>query len=141
MRKRILAIDYGERRIGLALSDPSNILATPFTTLDTRIIKSPVEQIAVIAEENEVDTIVVGYPIHLDGRKSEKALAVDLFVENLKKRMPHITFDLTDERYSSVEAGKMLKTKKRKKRFDKQAIDRYAAAVFLQEYLNEHSGK
>ncbi|MFH0922232.1 MAG: Holliday junction resolvase RuvX [Fibrobacterota bacterium] len=131
-----MAVDFGERRIGIALSDPGRILATPWGTIDTRKHPDPAETIARLVRENDAGLIVVGYPLHLDGRISEKAMAVDAFIEKLKARVPGVPVERTDERYSSVEAQGVLMSKKRNKHRDKEAVDRIAAALFLQEYLD-----
>jgi len=134
---RILSIDFGERRIGIALSDTERIIASPLTTLDTRQTGNPIEAIAHLCQEHEVGLIVVGYPLHLDGHAGEKAAVVDQFIETLKTATPSIPIEKVDERYSSLEAHALLKGRKRKKgRTDKNMIDRVAAALFLQEYLN-----
>jgi putative holliday junction resolvase len=138
LRKRILAVDYGERRVGLALSDPACILATPLATLDTRLVSDPVEAIAERVQENDVGLLVIGYPLHLDGRVSEKAKAVECFAGRIRARLPNIKVELTDERYSSVEAKDLLRLRKPKKRGGKRSVDRFAAAILLQEYLDEH---
>lgn len=118
-----------------------HILASPFATLDTRTIQGTLpDKIADIVEENDIGSIVVGYPLHLDGRISEKAHAVDAFINMLHTRLPEIPIIKADERYSSVEAEKMIRATAKKNRFDKSAIDRYAAAVVLQDFLNEQAG-
>ena len=140
MSKIILAVDFGERRMGLAVSDPSYIIARPYCTLDTLKDKNPIEAIKRIVKKEDVGLIIVGYPYHTNGSISEKARVVDDFIKKLKTKLSRIPIKRTDERYSSVEAKEILGKKKGKKISDKKAIDRIAAAVFLQDYLNEHQG-
>ena len=141
MEKRILAVDFGERRLGIALSDPANILASPYCTLDTRKDGDPVEAIARIAFQESAGLVLVGIPLDADGGMSEKAGAVEAFAGRLARALPGLKIEKADERYTSVEAKGYLMQRKRKKRRDKKIIDRMAAAVLLQDYLDERKGR
>jgi len=138
--KPVVAVDFGERRIGIAISDPNRILATPWGTLDTRKTPDPFAAIAALVNESGADRILVGYPLHLDGRVSEKAKTVDAFIARLAERVPGVPVERADERYSSVEAAGVIRRKKKTKRGGKEAVDRIAAAIILQEYLDGHPG-
>ena len=137
-----MAIDYGERRLGLALCDEACILATPYRTIDTRQETDPVAAITETVGDENIGLILIGYPLHLDGRVSEKAVAVDAFIRKLSDALPGMKIDRADEAYTSVQAAGFLaqRKKNRRKRPDKAAIDRLAAAILLQEYLDENPG-
>ena len=137
----ILAVDFGERRIGLALSDPLSIIARPYRTLDTRETPDPFKAIADIVRLENAGRVLVGYPYRLNGSAGTKAGAVDRFIARLETVLGDVPVERVDERYSSVEAQEILNKKNRKRRGGKAAIDRFAAAVFLQDYLNERAGK
>jgi putative Holliday junction resolvase len=140
VEERILAIDFGIKRIGLALTDPLKIFAYPFKTIlnNNKIIN---ELISIIKQYN-VKRIIIGYPLREDGRKSELAKSVDKFRDMLKSKID-IDILLQDERYSSQLAlSKVLESvNKKKKRRDKGLIDRNAASIILQDYLDEIKNK
>lgn len=131
---RILGIDYGERRIGLAISDPLGIIAQTLTTLDTKKIKDPFFEIKNIVKEKKVKKIVVGLPKNMDGTIGEQGKKVLEFAKNLSKEV-NIKIDFWDERLSSVESQKILKETKRKIKQDKKIVDRISASLILQGYL------
>ncbi|MBL8026745.1 MAG: Holliday junction resolvase RuvX [Fibrobacteres bacterium] len=136
----LLGIDFGERRIGLAVSDSSGILATPLDTIDTKK-SEPFLAIKDYADEYDADTLVVGYPLRTDGTVGEKATVVDAFIENLAKVCPGKRIVKQDERYSSSDAQALIRNsgrKKGKKPIDKSIIDRMAAAIILQEYIDSN---
>ena len=119
------------------MSDPSNIIASPHTTLDTRQVARPLEAIVDIARREEVGTVVVGYPYHTDGGLTPKAKMVDIFIEALQAAAPDLKVERSDERFTTVAAQGLLGGRNKKIRSDKGAIDRFAAAIILQDYLNE----
>lgn len=133
---RILAIDYGERRIGLALSDPMRIIASGLTTLDVRGESEAVQKIKILVQEHDVHEIVLGNPLEKSGNEGSKTQKVRDFAEKLKKEISTpITF--WDERLSSVTAQKLLiETESKKKRRTKEKIDELAAVVILRHYLD-----
>lgn len=136
MEERVLAIDYGTKRIGLALSDPLKIFAYPYLTVsnDNKLFPT----LANLIKEQGISEIVVGYPLKENGEKSSSTLEVEKFVDELKKRIStNIVF--RDERYTSEMAKQNIlqSVTKKKKRQDKGLVDRNAACIFLQEYLDE----
>ena len=142
---RVLAIDYSERRIGLAISDATRTLARPLTTLvvgDRRDalarVASEIERLA--AEEDGVQTIVVGVPAKLDGTASDQTPRVHAFIDALAAltRLPIVR---VDERLTSREAESRLAIRERDWRKRKKRLDAAAAAVMLQEYLDGGSGR
>lgn len=134
--ERILAIDYGLKRVGLAMTDPLQILAYPFKTIPNDAgfwsnLKS-------IVAENNVKSIVLGYPLNSDGSRSEMTAVVEEFRLALEKNL-NLTVILHDERYTSEMAKENVikSVTSRKKRRDKGLIDQNAAAIMLREYLDE----
>ena len=129
---RILALDYGTARIGVAISDPTQILASPLTTIENNAKSA--KEIRKLIEENQVSTLVIGYPLNLKGKEEIAAEKVNAFIEKLA--LKHIEIVRWDERFSSVTAMNLLQEAGVKVRKDKGRIDRSAAAVILQNYLD-----
>lgn len=132
---RILGIDYGERRIGLAVSDPTHVIAQPLTTLTRDDSEALWDQLAAIITEQEIEAIVVGYPITLGGTASQQTEAVDRFIDGLQERYS-LTVRRFDERLTSIAARKALIQQGVKTGHHKGAVDRTAAALMLQDYLD-----
>jgi len=130
--KRILGIDYGTKRVGFAISDPLYLIATPLATVDR---KKVVEKIGEILKDFSLLKIIVGYPLRTDGRKGKRAEAVEKFVSVIKERF-QIEVELWDERYSTVEAERIMRDSGEKPSREKGKVDKIAAAVILQSYLD-----
>ena len=137
---RVLAIDVGGRRIGLAISDPSRTLARPLATLTVKSAAEGVERVAdeigrLERDEDGLSSIVVGLPLRLDGSPSEQTTRVAAFITALKRRtsVPIVT---ADERLTSREAESRLSVQERDWRVRKAKLDAAAAAIILQEYLD-----
>lgn len=139
---RILAVDYGERRIGLALSDPTATIASPLPTLKRRKGKRPpVAPIARLVEENAVEEIVVGLPLTLEGDDSDWTREVREFANALADRTS-LPVALRDERLTSVRAERAVRSLglSKEKREEKSRVDAAAAVLILQAYLDSRSG-
>ena len=132
---RILSIDYGIKKIGLALSDPLKIIAKPFNTIDNISYEDSLIQLKNIIKEYSVNEIVVGLQITLKNTFSEQTNLVNEFIESLKNDLV-IKITIIDERLSSIEAKKSLIQQGIKTGHNKKEIDKTAAAIFLQSYLN-----
>ena len=132
---RILALDVGEKRIGVALSDPTGLLATPLTTIERKGQDSDIDAALRLATEHEVGEIVVGLPLSMSGRRGPQAGRVDAFVRALAERTD-IPLKSVDERLSSVQAERMLRESGVEPSKNKSRIDSAAAAVVLQSYLD-----
>jgi len=136
---RTLGIDVGRRRIGLAISDASGTLARPLTTLTvdkaTAIDRVAAEIARLAADEDGLAAIVVGMPLHLDGRPNDETPHVRAFIDQLARRtaIPIVT---EDERLTSREAESRLAIGERDWRKRKARLDAAAAAVILQDYLD-----
>ena len=137
---RILGIDYGERRIGLAISDPLGIIALSLPTLDTKKVKDVFEEIKTIVKEKDVEKIVLGLPRNMDGTIGEKGEKVKEFASKLKEKIGK-EIDFWDERLTSVESLKILREEKRKIKREKKIVDQISAVLILQGYLDNLARK
>jgi putative Holliday junction resolvase len=159
---RLMALDVGEVRIGVALSDASGFLASPYTTLHTARDESETwAKLQQLIEETEAEELVIGLPISLDGAIHAQAERIIAFTERLKAHIP-LPVRFWDERLSTVEAERLLAERgeyprarhqkrdsrggrsgggRRRKQRGQQEIDALAAAVILQEYLDQRSQK
>ena len=135
---RILGVDYGERRIGLALSDPLQIIAKPLTMIDRVKISDHISLISNIVSEKNITSIVVGLPLTLKGKYSKQTKIVMAFVEQLKLEL-EIPINCIDERLSSVTAEKLLQMQSIKTGHNKGLVDETSAAIILQEYLDSQT--
>jgi putative Holliday junction resolvase len=135
---RVLGLDYGERRIGLALSDPLGIIAKPLTFIDLKKTADHISRISEIVSEKKITSIVVGLPLTLKGGYSKQTEIVLAFIEQLRSDL-QISVVAVDERLSSVAAKKSLQAQAVKTGHNKGRVDETAAAIFLQEYLDSQS--
>ena len=134
---RIMAIDYGQKRTGLAVTDPMRIIATGLDTVPTAGLH---EYIKEYVKREPVDIFVVGYPLYRDGTPSETAVKyVEPFINWLRKNFPEQTVSLHDERFTSKMAFAAMIDGGlgRKKRADKGTIDKVSATIILQDFLSE----
>ncbi len=137
---RVLGVDVGARRVGLAISDPSGTLARPLTTLTVASPADAVRRVAdevrrLSAEDDGLATIVVGMPARLDGTPSDQTRAVTAFVAALTN-LVHVPVVSGDERLTSREAESRLAVQERDWRRRKEKLDAAAAAIILQDYLD-----
>ena len=131
----VLALDVGEKRIGVAVSDPSGLLATPLTTIHRRQEAADIDEVVRLATESEAERIVVGLPLELSGRRGRQAGRVAAFVRSLADRAT-VPVETSDERYSTVEAERRLRESGVQPSRDKARIDAAAAVIILQSYLD-----
>jgi len=133
---RILSIDYGEKRIGIAITDPLRIFAYPLKTIKND--KGKWSEFNQLFGEFVIEKVVLGYPLKEDGTKSASTLIVEKFKEEFEKKYS-LTLELVDERYSSeIAKQKILESvPSRKKRRNKSLVDMNAAAIILEDYLKE----
>ncbi|MHB8906525.1 MAG: Holliday junction resolvase RuvX [Melioribacteraceae bacterium] len=133
--QRILAIDFGEKRIGFAITDPLNMFGYPLVTVpnDNKFWN----ELSKVISEYKVVKIILGYPLKESGSESTSSKAVLKFKEELEKRIT-LPIELVDERYSSSIARDRIiqSVSSKKKRRDKSLLDKNAAAVMLEDYLN-----
>lgn len=132
---RIIGIDYGRKRIGVAASDPLRIFASPLETVQSAKI---IEYLKNYSEQESIVRFVVGYPVNMNGKPSEAASDVDVFLKQLEKAFPGIPVSLEDERFTSVLAHRAMIDggMKASERRDKASVDKISAAIILQGYLD-----
>jgi len=133
--KRILGLDYGEKRIGLSLSDPSKLIATPYKTLENRGINFFLNDIKKIIDHKSIDYIVLGLPLGINGEDTIQTKKVRKFKSEISVLNLKIYFE--DERMSSISAMNSMKIEKIKTGHNKEIIDRRAAAIILQQFLDK----
>lgn len=131
-----LALDYGTRRIGVAKSDPTGLIASAITTLEVRSQKDALSRIEALLDEYQPAGVVVGYPIHDDGSVSEKCAEIDRFIGKLEAVFAGPIYR-QDERMSSIEAQSVIHAHGKRSGKDKARIDRIAAVLILQRFLDE----
>ena len=136
---RIIGIDYGLRRTGLAVSDPLGIFASALETIDSTKI---IDYLQKYATGERIIRFVVGYPVNMDGKASEAQAYVDAFLPLLRKAFPDVPVSLEDERFTSVLAHRIMIDggMKASQRRDKKEVDRISAAIILQSYLDREHG-
>jgi len=132
---RILALDVGERRIGVALSDPTQTLARSLLVLERGDERKALECVAALVGEQEVDRVVVGYPLSLRGDVGPQTERVERFAQALAQVLA-VPVELWDERYSTVDAERILRERGMGSRKRRRWVDATAAAVILQDYLD-----
>lgn len=135
---RILAIDYGTRRTGIAVSDPLRIIAGALTTVETRQLE---KFLADYFSKNDVDTIVLGKPVQMNGSPSETMRYIEPLAARLRRTYPEKDVVLYDERFTSVLAHRAMieSGMGRMARRDKAVVDRISAAIILQSYMESLS--
>ena len=132
---RILAIDYGIKRTGLAVTDPERIIATSLTTVETHKLMPFLQD---YCQKEQVDIFVVGEAKHLDNTPAESAAIIEPFVASLKKKFPDKVVDRMDERFTSKMAFQAMIDGglKKKQRQNKGLIDTISATLILQNYMD-----
>lgn len=146
----VMGLDFGERRIGVALSDPRRLLASGYTTIDRRKAPDYLKALADIIRDEDVAQIVVGYPVRTDGKrkKGDKTETVDAFIQELENRFK-LPVAREDEAFTSAVAQDNLRERgllshnrnKFRREQDKAAIDRVAACIILQDWLDRQGEK
>lgn len=137
---RIIGIDYGRKRVGVAVSDPLRIFASALETVHSAKI---IEYLKKYTATENVERFVVGYPMNLNNRPAEAAKDVDIFLKQLTKNFPSIPVTLEDERFTSQIAMRAMiegGVKKSERRV-KGAVDKVSAALILQSYLDRNANK
>ena len=132
---RSMGLDIGDRRIGVALSDPGGILASPFTIIERSELRQELEAIADIVKQQEVALVIIGLPRSMDGTIGGQVRKVQDFVQELC-RCIDVPVEFRDERLTTVSAKRLMKSGGRKSH-KKVRYDAAAAAIILQSYLEE----
>lgn len=131
---RILAIDYGRKRTGVAVTDPMQIIATGLTTVPTHELESFITK---YVEQEKVERIIIGHPRQMNYEDSDNMKSIVPFVNRLRKLLPDMPVELVDERFTSVLAHKAMLAGglKKKDRQNKALVDEISATIILQSYL------
>lgn len=131
---RILSIDYGKKRTGIAVSDPLQIIANGLDTVETKNLEAFLKS---YMEKEAVETIVVGYPQQMNGEDSENMKRIVPFVNRLRKLYPDVRIEMYDERFTSVLAQKAMLASGigKKARQNKETVDKISATIILQDYM------
>ncbi|MCM1109209.1 MAG: Holliday junction resolvase RuvX [Clostridium sp.] len=131
---RILAIDYGKKRTGLAVTDPLQLIANGLCTVDTHELLAYITQ---YVKRETVERIVVGQPRQMSGEPSENMQRISVFVDNLKKSLPNVPVEYFDERFTSVLAHQAMLVGglKKKDRQNKALVDEISATIILQGWM------
>ena len=133
---RLLAIDYGARRVGLALSDPLKMIASPYRTIINKSDSDLILEIEKIITAEDIEQTIIGLPLGMAGQITEQTKKVEEFAGKLITR--GIAIEYEDERWSSVAAKRSMKEQNIKSGYNKELVDQTAAALFLQQYLDRH---
>ncbi|MBN2028985.1 Holliday junction resolvase RuvX [bacterium] len=131
----VLGLDYGRRRIGVAISDDLELTAQPVGTWNNLKWKQVVDRIRTLIEDKGIERVVVGFPLNLHGQKGPSALEVERFVDKLKQHVS-IPIILWDERFTSVQSKRTLRMLHQKPSQKKEKIDLIASILLLQNYLD-----
>jgi putative pre-16S rRNA nuclease len=133
---RVLGVDVGTVRVGVALSDPTGTLASPLETLKRAKNFADLDRLAALVAEHEVTEVVVGEPVHLSGASGASAEDAANYAQELADRIPHVPVILIDERLSTVTAASHLREGGIDSRKQRSVIDQAAAVVILQQFLD-----
>ncbi len=133
---RVLGIDHGDKRLGLAISDPLHMIASPYKTLIVQSENQIISELHEVVKAKEVDIVVVGLPIGMKGQETEQSKHVRKFAQLLEQEGFQIV--LEDERLTSVSAKRSLHEQNIRTGHNKQRVDQVAAAILLQQYLDKH---
>lgn len=133
---RILSIDYGKKRVGIAVSDPTQLIATRLTTVATHTIWDFLKQ---YFQKEQVDVVVVGYPKQMNNQASESVRYINPFLKKFQKIYPKMKLEIFDERFTSKLAFQTMIDGGlgKKKRQDKAMVDALSATIILRDYLEQ----
>ena len=133
---RIMAIDYGSKRVGIAVTDPSQIIANGLTTVHS---KDVIQFLKDYMAKEKVDCIVVGEPKQMDNTQSDSSRFIEPFVKHLSRTFPNVKIERVDERFTSKMAFQTMIDSglKKKDRQNKELVDQVSATIILQSYLEK----
>lgn len=133
--RRVLGIDYGKKRLGIAISDPMGIIAQPLPTIEYKSLPEAFEQIKSILNEYDIKEIVIGIPYNLKGEIGAASRQTNEFVKRLKNEIA-LQVTLWDERYTSIQAERTIRELGKSPSRNKGKIDAISAVLILQNYLD-----
>ncbi len=137
---RVLGLDVGQRRIGVALSDALGLTAQPLTVLERRGTTADLDALAALVAQHQVETIVVGLPLTMRGERGPQAQRAASFADTLRRKVS-VPVELADERLTTVQGERALLETDTSRRKRKQVIDQVAAQLILQQYLDRRRAK
>ena len=138
--QRILALDFGEKRIGVAVSDPLNIIAQSVGVIERKGIKKDLKKVGELVKEYEAEKIIVGLPLNMDGTEGKSANRAMDFVKELKKEI-QVEVEMLDERLTTAQGERVFLEADMSRKKRKQNLDKIAAQLILQNYLDLHVQK
>ena len=138
--QRILALDFGEKRIGVAVSDPLNIIAQSVGTIERKGIKNDLKKVGELVKEYEAGKIIVGLPLNMDGTEGKSANRAMDFVKELKKEI-QVEVEMLDERLTTAQGERVFLEADMSRKKRKRNLDKIAAQLILQNYLDLHVQK
>lgn len=141
---RIIGLDYGSKTVGVAMSDPSGLLASPIETIKREEevnLKQTVRRIRALCEENEVHTIILGLPKNMNGSLGERAEKTLAFKKRLERDLYQVEILLWDERLTTRQAEQPMLEMGMDRKKRKQVVDQLAAVLILQSYLDAHQNE
>jgi putative Holliday junction resolvase len=132
---KIVALDYGSKRVGVAISDPENKIAFGLKTISTELVLKYI--IDLVAAE-KTSLVVIGFPVNLDGSLNEISNEINVFINKLNQKIPEIIIEKYDERFTSVIAKKTILNSGigKQKRQNKSLVDKVSATIILQSYID-----
>ncbi len=133
---RIMGIDYGDARVGVAVSDALGITAQGVATVPNKVYSKMLERLAALVNEYNTSTVVIGLPKNMDGSEGERCDVTKAFASDLNNKCPEIQIIFRDERLSTVQAAGILNVTNTRGKDRKNVIDTVAACIILQDYLN-----
>ena len=133
---RLLSIDYGEKRVGVAMTDPLKMFVTPFLTIENKSEEILFSELLKIFNQHDIEKVIIGLPLSTEGKNTPKTLEVQAFFKKLSKKtdLPLVWWD---ERYTTCEANDFLKNKGLNWRKSRDVVDQIAAAMILKSYLDD----
>ena len=134
---RVMGIDYGVRKIGVAISDPLKIISYPYKTIDVKKTPDYISEIKKIVDEKKIESIVVGYPITLSGNSSAQTKITQNFIDKIASVL-NISIYKCDERLSSQEAKRYLRQQNIKIGHNKEKVDQMSASLILRQFLSSY---
>ena len=133
---RTMGIDYGDARVGVAVSDALGITAQGVATVPNRVYDKMMDRLVSLIAEYDAKTVVIGLPKNMDGTQGERCDVTRSFAEDLKQRAPQIEIVFRDERLSTVQAAGILNVTNTRGKDRKNVIDTVSACIILEDYLN-----
>ncbi len=132
---KIMAVDYGDARTGLAVCDRTEFLASPIGVIQERVLERVLQQVAFAVEEYEIGEVIIGYPLNMNGSRGPRAQLCEQFAQELAK-LVSVPVKLWDERSTTVSAAGYLNETDTRGKKRKEVIDAVAATVILESYLS-----